>query len=95
MEKFNAQNASKGVREDDREGVAAGEAQGEDENQEIYANKNEDNRVTEDISIKATPILILCFVSAMCLFLLLLYFFFDQLGMKFLLIKVLNGTHTT
>ena len=52
---------------------------GEEEEERIYAHK-ESNRITEEVSLRITPLVVLGFVCCMCTLLVLLYFFYDQLG---------------
>ena len=59
--------------------VDVNHSHGEEEEERIYAHK-ESNRITEEVSLRITPLVVLGFVCCMCTLLVLLYFFYDQLG---------------
>ena len=73
---MNAKNVSNEQEEIDENDHSHG---GEEEEETIYAHK-ESNRITEEVSLRISPLVVLGFVCCMCTFLVLLYFFYDKLG---------------
>ena len=70
MEKANKVNENEVHRDENPE-------ENENEDERIY---QKNGQVTEEVSLRVTPFLVLGFVFAMCMLLVLLYFFFNQLG---------------
>ena len=79
---FEAMNKAK-IQVSNEDDADNGDQDHGEEEEHIYAHKESSNRITEEVSLRITPLIVLGFVCGMCMLLVLLYFFYDELGKYF------------